>query len=263
MVTSATSNMMEHLSGTILNSDDLATVKDGAPAYLLMIDSLINKDPENEEMLATAATLYTAYADIFVTDEARSKKMANKAMGYATRAICLSNKEGCHLKGMPFEQFESVIFGMKKKQVATLYSLGNAWSNWIIANKTDFNAIADLSYIESIMHQVVKLDESYKDGAAFLYLGTMATFLPPALGGKPDEGKKYFETAIRLSDGNNLMAKVLYAKLYARMIFDRTLHDQLLTEVIESDPHVSGYTLVNTYAQKQAHELLISANDYF
>ncbi len=263
MVSSATSNMMEHLSSTILNSDDLTTVKDGAPAYLLMVDSMINKDPGNEEMLSTAATLYTAYADVFVTDEARSKKMAQKALDYATRAICLSDKKGCHLKNMPYDQFESIISGMKRKNVPTLFSLGNAWASWIIANKNDFNAIADLSYIESIMNQVITLDETYKYGAALLYLGTMATFLPPALGGKPEEGKNHFETAIRLSEGHNFMAKVLYAKLYARMIFDRTLHDQLLTEVIESDPHISGYTLVNTYAQKQAQELLNSANDYF
>ncbi len=263
MVSSATSNMMEHLSNTILNSDDLATVKDGAPAYLLMVDSMINKDPGNEEMLATAATLYTAYADVFVTDELRSKKMAQKALDYAIRAICISNKKGCNLKTMPYDQFESTILGMQKRQVPTLFSLGDAWASWIIANKNDFNAIADLSYIELIMHQVVKIDETYKNGAAFLYLGTMATFLPPALGGKPEEGKKYFETAIRLSNGNNFMAKVLYAKFYARMMFDRTLHDQLLMDVIESDPHIPGYTLVNTYAQQQAHELLKSANEYF
>jgi len=263
MVSSATSNMMEHLSATILDSDDLATVKDGAPAYLLMVDSMINKDPRNEEMLASAASLYTAYAKVFVTDEIRSKKMTDKALGYARRAICLSTKKACDLKALPYDEFESLILGMKKKHVPTLYSLGDAWASWILANKADFNAVADLSYIELIMHQVVKLDESYKDGAAFLYLGTMATLLPPALGGKPDEGKKYFESAIRLSKGNNLMAKVLYAKLYARMIFDRALHDQVLTDVIGSDPHVDGYTLVNTYAQRQALELLNSANDYF
>ncbi len=120
-----------------------------------------------------------------------------------------------------------------------------------------------MSHIELIMQRVIELDETYKDGAAYLYLGTLATFLPPALGGRPDLGKQYFEKAVNLSRGKNLMVKVVFAKMYARMIFDRTLHDQLLKEVMAANPNVSGYTLVNTWAQIQAEELINSADDYF
>ncbi len=59
------------------------------------------------------------------------------------------------------------------------------------------------------------------------------------------------------------MTKVVYAKLYAKMIFDRPLHDRLLTEVVETDPDIPGYTLINTYAQKQARQLLDEADEYF
>ncbi|MBU0970353.1 MAG: TRAP transporter TatT component family protein, partial [Proteobacteria bacterium] len=50
---------------------------------------------------------------------------------------------------------------------------------------------------------------------------------------------------------------------YARMIFDRDLHDRLLKEVLDTNPAAPGYTLVNTYAQKQARQLLENAEDYF
>jgi len=263
IMSSATSDMMEHLSNTILNNDDLSLVETGAPAYLLMIDSLIDKDPGNEALLSTAAMLYTAYADIFIKDVDRSGKMARKALDYASRAICRAKKDACLLKTRPFKEAEKIISSMKKKDVPALFALGNAWAGWIMANKNDFNAIADISYIELIMQRVIKLDETYKDGAAYLYLGTLACLLPPALGGKPEQGKTYFEKAIRLSRGENLMVKVLFAKLYARMIFDRKLHDQLLKEVIDADPYVPGYTLVNTWAKKQAGELINSADDYF
>lgn len=254
---------MEHLSSTIVNNDDLSLVKAGAPAYLLMIDSLISKDPKNKNLLSTAAMLYSAYADLFVKDADRSRKMADKALNYATRAICLEKNNACMLKSKTFEEFEIIISNMKKKQVPVLFTLGNAWAGWIMANKNDFNAIADISHIEIIMQRVVELDETYRDGAAYLYLGTLATMLPPALGGKPDLGKHYFEQAIKLSQGKNLMVKVLYAKLYAKMIFDRELHDQLLKDVIAAEPNVPGYTLVNTRAQIQAGELIDGADDYF
>jgi hypothetical protein len=113
------------------------------------------------------------------------------------------------------------------------------------------------------MRRVVQLNESYQDGGAHLYLGVLATLLPPALGGKAEEGRKHFECAVALSRGKNLMAKVAYARHYARLIFDRPLHDQLLKEVLKSNPDVPGYRLMNTLAQQQARELLDTADDYF
>jgi hypothetical protein len=260
---SVKSDMMGHLSDSILNNNDLDMVESGAPAYLLMVDSLIAGDPESEEILATGAQLYTAYADVFVTDKERSKKLADKAMVYATTAICEANDDTCGLRDKPYSEFQTIITDLDEDDLPYLFTLGNAWASWIMANTDDFNALADLSRIEAIMHQVIHLDETYKDGAAYLYLGTLATFLPPALGGKPEEGRAYFEKAIVLSQGKNLMTKVVYAKLYAKMIFDRPLHDRLLTEVVETDPDIPGYTLINTYAQKQARQLLDEAEDYF
>ncbi|WP_457552030.1 TRAP transporter TatT component family protein [Desulfobacula sp.] len=263
IISSATSDMMEHLSNTILDNDDLSMVKQGAPAYLLMIDGLISKEPENKSLLSNAAMLYTAYADLFVKDVDRSRRMADKALNYASLAICLERKDACALNEQPFEECQKIISKMKKKDVPALFALGSAWSGWIMANKNNFDAIADIAHIELIMQKVIELDETYQEGAAYLYLGTLATFLPPGLGGKPELGKHYFDKAVTLSKGKNLMVKVVFAKVYARMMFDRPLHDRLLKEVITADPYVPGHTLVNTWAQIQAKELLNSADDYF
>jgi hypothetical protein len=260
---SVSSKMMVHLSDTIVNNDDPAMVEAGAPAYLLMIDSLISRDPEDTDLLTTAALLYTAYADVFVTDEARSKKLAAKALSYAEKAICLSDRKACSLTQKPYDDFASAVDSLDKNSLPALFSLGAAWSGWIMANTDDFNALADISRIEDIMKKVVQLDASYRDGAAYLYLGTLATFLPPALGGKPEKGRVFFEKAIQLSNGKNLMAKVMYARLYAKTVFDRTLHDRLLTEVLAADPVADGYTLMNTHARQQAKVLLDAADDYF
>ena len=54
-----------------------------------------------------------------------------------------------------------------------------------------------------------------------------------------------------------------YAHTYARLMFDRPLHDRLLKEVMAADPAVPGYTLNNVLAQQQARQLLNSADDYF
>ncbi len=263
IVSSALSGMVDNLSTTILNSNDLEMVETGAPAYLLLIDSMVKEDSDNEEMLIAAAVLYTAYADTFVSDKHRAQKMADKALEYASRALCSRNSSACSLNTIEYEKFKLIISKMDNKDLSALYTLGSSWASWINANSNDFNAIADISRIEIIMERVVELDETYKEGSALLYLGTLATLLPPALGGNPEKGRECFEKAIKISQGKNFIIKVIFAKQYARMLFDRDLHDKLLKEVLEEDPDIPGYTLVNTYAQKQAKKLLESADEYF
>jgi hypothetical protein len=114
-----------------------------------------------------------------------------------------------------------------------------------------------------MMERVVELDETYDHGRAHLYLGVIATLLPPTLGGKPEEGRSHFERGIQLSAGRDLMAKVEYARRYARITYNRELHDQLLHEVLKADALVPGLTLSNTLAKRLAQELLVSADSYF
>jgi glucose-6-phosphate-specific signal transduction histidine kinase len=94
-------------------------------------------------------------------------------------------------------------------------------------------------------------------------MAVMESLLPPTLGGKPELAKKHFDRAIELSNGKNLMAKVLYAEKYARLLFDRELHDELLQQVIDADAGSSDQVLINTLAKQKAAELLLDGDDYF
>jgi len=136
-------------------------------------------------------------------------------------------------------------------------------AGWIQARSDDWNAIAELPRVTAIMQRVIELDETYQQGVAHLYLGVTNTLLSPALGGKPEVGREHFEQAIRLSNGQDLTVKVLYARHYARLVFNRELYERLLQEVISADPIVPDLTLGNMLAQQQAKELLVKANDYF
>ncbi len=261
LMSSAGSKVADNLSCAILNHNDPETVKDASPAYLLMIDGFLRDDPDNASLLKAGAALYSAYGDIFIKDKLRAGKLTDKGLDYALRAMCIQQSSACSLKDKTFEEFEKII--ASAKDVAALYALGASWAGWIQARKDDWNAVADISKVESIMLQVVKLNEQYQEGAAHLYLGVLATLLPPAMGGKPEKGKTHFEKGIALSGGKNLMVKVVYARQYARLTFDRELHDRLLKEVTDANPNMPGYTLMNTLAQKEAKELLESADGYF
>lgn len=253
----------DNLPYGILNNNDLELVGEGLPTYLLTVDGLIENWPESVSLLSTGADLYGAYAGIYVQDPARAAKLTDKARGYAFRAACAHDSDLCDLAALKMPELEAVLEETNKDDVPVLFMLGGAWAGYIETHTSDWNAIADLGRVQALMGRVVALDEGYQLGQAHMYLGVLNSILPASLGGQPDVAKTHFEQAIALSEGKNLLASVLYAEKYARLMFDRELHDQLLNEVLAADPNVHGLTLQNTYAQQLATTLLADANDYF
>ena len=254
----------DNLSRARLNQDDPEVVADGAPAYLLMLDALILTYPENERFLLAGAQLYGAYAGVFAQDEAQAKSMADKALEYARRALCEYDSDACDLVDGPADELKrGLTLHYDEDDVDIFYAYGAAWAGWIQANTSDWNAIAQVSKVKNLMEWVESYDEGYDNATVQVYLGVLTTQLPPSVGGKPEIGKAHFEKAIELSDGKHLMAKVLYAKQYARLMFEQELHDDLLQQVIDADPYAEGLTLINRLAQRQADRLLAESADYF
>ncbi|MGD8484325.1 MAG: TRAP transporter TatT component family protein [Thioalkalispiraceae bacterium] len=263
IINSATSKMAKNLTISIQNHDDPDTVASAIPAYLLMIDSFIQGDPENRQMLQSGAKLYAAFASTFVNDEQRAKKLSERALGYALRASCIQHSDLCQVKTMPFNEYQQAIQRLDKDSIDMLFALGQSWAVWLKAHRDDWNAVAELPRIRLIVEKILQLDENYQQGSAHLYMGILHSLLPASLGGKPEIAKQHFEKAIAISNNTNLMAKVSYAENYARLVFDRQLHDKLLTEVINAKAEQPGMTLMNSLAQQKAKRLLESGKDYF
>ncbi len=263
LITSATGGMADRLGQAMLDSDDPATVKSATPAYLILIDSLVMEAPDDPELLLGAATLYGAYAGVFVSEPPRRKRLAARALDYARRAACQWHASLCDLQTIPFAELAPRLAELGTDDVPFLYTLGSAWAGWIENNAGDWTVIAELPRVKAIMQRVVALDEGWQHGNAHLYLGVMEALVPPAMGGKPKRARAHFEKAIALSGGRNLTARVMYARYYARMVFDRELYEQQLRAVLDADPHAPGLTLLNMLARQQATELLAAADEYF
>lgn len=263
VVTSVSSGFTESLGRAILDNPDLQMVQDGAPAYLLLMDGLLAQDPDNSNLLLQSSRLKSAYTAAFVSDPERARLLAGQAFRDAERSVCLSLKDACGLRTRDYAAYETWLAQRKLKDVHLLYQLGGSWAGWIQANSDDFAAIAELGRVKALMLRIAELDETYDHGGPHLYLGVFETLLPPALGGRPEIGRQHFETAIEISHGEYLMTKVMFADQYARLMFDRVLHDELLEEVVSADPIAPGLTLINTVAQRRAKQLLDSADDYF
>ena len=263
LVGSVTQNFASDLGAAILNSDDPHMVRDGAPAYLILIDSLLAGNAENASLLEQSAELHSAYAGAFVAEPERAKKLHLKAKMQILQAACLSLADGCGLDQRPYADFANWVTAQQPAQVPLLYNLASIWAGWIQANSDDFMAIAELGRVKALMQRVVELDGAYANGNAHLYMGVFETLVPPGMGGRPEIGRQHFEQALDISGGRNLMVKVMYADQYARLLFERKLHDQLLQEVMAAEAKSPGLTLMNTVAKERAQRLLDTADDYF
>jgi hypothetical protein len=268
LVSSAGDRLASQLGSAVLNSDDPATVRDGLPAYLLLIDGLVADDGQGDKgkasLLFAAAELNGAYAGNFTgTDRDRARRLAAKALAYAKRGTCAQDAVLCRALDQDISGFEAAVAAAPARDVAGLYALAAAWAGFLQANSDDWGAIADLPKVEALLVRVTAIEPGHARGMARVYLGVLNSLRPEAIGGKPELGRQHFEAAIAQSGGRNLYAKTLLAEYYARLVFDQELHDRLLVEVLAADPREPGFTLMNVLAQERAKALVESGKDYF
>jgi len=255
--------LADSLTAGILEQDDPALARDGIPAWLLLVDGLIQGDPRNPGMLLAGARLYGAYAGGFVEDGTRGGRLAARSLDYARRAACIELPDLCATLDGAFEPFAARVAAVGGRHVAVLHGLASAWAAQIQTHADDWNAIAGIPKVQALFERVVALDDAYAGGEPYMYLGVLASLRPASLGGKPEEGRAAFEKALALSGGRNQMVRVLYAQYYARLVYDQPLHDRLLDAALAADPHAPGLTLINVIAQQRARALRESGKDYF
>ena len=263
LMSNAASNFADNLSEAIVNQNDPQTVRDGAPAYLLLLDSLIEGSPDNPAMLAAGANLYASYGAVFADDPLRAQRLTDRAYNYGFKAMCISFKPACDWRSITYDDYVATLDGLSGKHADVVYAYGLASLAYIRTHSADFNALARLPHAEALLTRYLEIGGGESHASIYVFLGILATIRPPALGGEPEKGRVAFERAIELTDGRDLSAKVEFARGYARLLYERELHDELLNEVLAADPNVRGFILTNVMAQEDALVLLASADEYF
>ena len=175
MMATAGSGLAGNLSTAILNQDDPELVRDGAPAYLLMLDSFVASSPDNQAALSAAANLYSAYGVIFVDDPNRARKLTLRARSYGQRTLCLADKRACDIWELSFDDFVVVLEVLNKKDVAALYTFGVSWIAYIKAHSEDWGALARLPQVQATMMRVQEIDPQYEQSNVEHFLALLNT----------------------------------------------------------------------------------------
>ena len=184
--------MADNLTEAILNQNDLETVRDGAPAYLLMIDSMIGGDPKNTRLLLSGAKLYASYTTVFIADEERAKRLSNTSLEYAKAALCWIWKRFVR-RLTPNRPILKLLYRRFQNWMC-LYFTGSPVHGLAGYREMPRTGMRSPIYPNSrlCLNAASALNEAYDNGGGHLYLAVLATQLPPSLGGKPEKGRMHF-----------------------------------------------------------------------
>lgn len=244
---------------------DLELVCDGAPSYLLMLDSLLVSDPDDARLLLHGVQAYTAYATLMPEcgRPERAAMLGERAREYGLRLLGTQPGLGEAAQG-PLAGFSEALQAVGPGEVEKLFWGGSGWATWIGFSKGAPAAVAELPKVEELMLRVLALDEGFYHGGGHLFLGIYYGSRPVMLGGRPEESRAHFEKALALGERRFLPVLVAYAEYYARQTFDRELYVRLLEEALAFDlAQAPELTLPNVLARRRAQRMLAQVEEFF
>lgn len=264
MTVGTTALLLEEVAKSSYRQSDLKIIREGMPAYLMLMDGMIEAWPDNEQLLISAAQGYASFASMFVEDQDKeyAKLLFGKGKDYALRSL-----ERRGLKDplqTPFDDFKERLRGFGKRDVPYLFWGATCWVNWIRLNLDSMEALAELPRVEWMMQRVLEIDEGFYYGGPHLFMGIWFSSRPKALGGDLKKAQGHFLKAVEFGKEKFLMTSVYYANFYARQALDKDLFTSTLQKVLETPSDISpDLTLLNTVAKKKAVELLSHVEEYF
>ena len=260
----ATATLLQEVASASSKQSDLRILREGMPAYLMLMDGMIQAWPDNDQLLIAGAQSYSSFASLFVEDqdEAYARVLYARGKEYALRALEIRGLKNPLER--PFDEFKGALSRFGKKDVSYLFWSATCWTNWIRLNLDSMEALSELPKVEWMMRKVLELDEGFYYGGPHLFMGIWYASRPKMAGGDLKKAQEHFMKALDLGQGKFLMAYVYYAKYYARKTMDKELFISTLQKVLETPAETSpNLILANTIAKKEAKELLSRMGDYF
>ena len=264
MTVASTATLLEDISRSANKQSDLRVIREGMPAYLMLIDGMVESVPDNARLLITAAQVYASFASAFIEDEdpEYARVLFARAKTYAMRALKIRGIKDPVAK--PFDEFETAVQSLGKKDVPYMFWAATCWGSWVRLNSSSIAALAELPRVEALMKRVLVLDEQFYYGGPHLFMGIWFASRPQIAGGNLEKAHDHFQKAMAFSQDVFLMTRVFFADQYARKTLDRQLFETSLQAVLESPVNkVPELTLLNTVAQQKARSLLAQADELF
>ena len=249
----------------IQDESDVVLAERAIPASLKRMEGLLKEDPENVELLLRLSEGFCGYAFSFLedTEPARAAAAYSRGRGYASRAL-RADAGGMDLEALNLDEFDGGLAALGKDHLPALFWLGQCWAGWLNLSLDNPLAFADISRLQKLIGRLLEIGPGYHHGGPHLLAGAFYGGRSRVLGGDPEKARSHFEESLRLTEGNYLVARYLYAKTLAVQTQDRSLFEQQLKTVeAAAADGLPGQRLANEVAKVRSKLLLESADDLF
>jgi hypothetical protein len=259
---------------------DFEIFKMSLPPNLKTLEILLASDPDNPDFLFLLAQGWGAYAQIVIEDEIDQADAAGDTTRVAAlkaRATALYRKGQTYaatLLGPPLliktietgtlDQAKAELKKLTRVQLPGLLWYAFNWVGQINLNQSDMTLVAGLPRVELLVNRAVELQPDYFYGMPLLTAGGLASARPAMLGGDLKKGKELLDKAVAVTQGRFLLAKFMYAKLWAVQAQDHAAFCGLLKDVIlAADDLLPEQQMMNTIAKIWARRWRDRAGDVF
>jgi predicted anti-sigma-YlaC factor YlaD len=265
--------------GSVFESDnDPVLIGEALPFSLKLMDSLLEEQPDNGELLIAASRGYLLYAYAYVDLPAerqslvdlqqarqlreRARNLYLRAQGYALRALETDYPGiGVSLYENPSESVEA-IGRDQTTDVAVVYwnaaSLGLA----ISVSRNEATLLARIPEVEALLARALELDEEWNSGALHEFALSLAAARTTT--SDRDTLEAHYARALELSRGERASLYIAFAEAVAVPTQDRRgfieLLEQALGVDVDADP---ANRLMNLVSQDRARWLLDRVDEIF
>ena len=264
-------------SGDVYASDeDPELVRAALPFALKTIEGLLAEMPDHRQLLLSACSGFTGYANAFVQVEAERLEEIDyrESEHQYARALAL------YLRGRDY-CFRSLDLGwpgivdrlstdptdaaelFEKQDVPLIFWTGAAWGSAIAIGMDRPDLVADFPAVRALMDRALVLDEAFDHGAIHGVLITLDS-LPESMGGSPEQARVHFERAVELSEGQSVGPYVSLAESVVVAEQNWQEFRDLLETALAIDPDAApSIRLLNGIGQQRAEWLLERIDLFF
>ena len=215
------------------------------------------------QLISEADQLYAQRADVVKPRQGLiilRQAMAGDATNYevAWRIAKFNYYVGTHISG-DTEKEKAFQDGIEAGKLAVKFNdnrpEGHFWLGANYGGNAEISTLAGLSDIEDIKHEmetVLKLDQGYEGGSAYMALGQTYMKAPRIFGGDLSKAIEYLEKGIKVGPNNGLM-RLRLAQAYADAHRNEEARKQI--EILMGITPTPGYEPEYNDAVKEAREL--------
>jgi len=252
--------------GALQSEEDLTLAEYSLASDIKLLDALLRSKPTDRVLSTLVVQGRCSFAMAFVEEEEpdRAVTLYHRAMRDGLRA--LEHVPGLidSIDARNEDTFVESLSRVRRRDMPLFFWTVSAWAAWVNGSRDNPEATSQVVLVERAIGFLLNRDETFFFAGPHLMAGVFYSSRPTLLGGDPQKGRHHFERCIELSQGCNLMARVLLAEYYAVQMQDRGLFEEALADLEKSGATCpEELILMNQVARRRGARLFLEAEDLF